>query len=160
MCIFDSYRRGCVELWGKKHGLSKASIGYPPSFNLHLKDPHSHLDMIEAPGGPLQGRKCRFRTIFGGARRPPDSSRAKHGREDRAADALRRPSSSSRREGDGHPAGSGLLRLDRLPAHGRWLRGLQLLLREDRYGQGQDPGHDGSQRRHVRIRTNNAAASV
>jgi hypothetical protein len=52
MWIFDSYHRGCVELWGKEHGLSRVSIGYPPSFYLHLKDPHAHVDMIDV----LKGR--------------------------------------------------------------------------------------------------------
>jgi DNA polymerase I len=65
MWIFDSYRRGCVELWGKEHGLSRVSIGYPPSFYLHLKDPHAHVDMIEVLAGRYRAEECRFRTIFG-----------------------------------------------------------------------------------------------
>ncbi len=65
MWIFDSYRRGCVELWGKEHGLSRVSIGYPPSFYLHLKDPHAYIDMLEALEDRYRAEECRFRTIFG-----------------------------------------------------------------------------------------------
>ncbi len=65
MWIFDSYRRGCVELWGKEHGLSRVSIGYPSSFYLYLKDPHAHIDMLEALECRYRAEECRFRTIFG-----------------------------------------------------------------------------------------------
>ncbi len=65
MWIFDSYRRGCVELWGKEHGLSRVSIGYPTSFYLHLKDPHAHIDMLEALESRFKAEGCSFRTIFG-----------------------------------------------------------------------------------------------
>ena len=65
MRIFDCYRRGCVELWGKEHGLSRVSIGYPPSFYLHLKDPHAHVDMLEVLESRYRAEECRFRTIFG-----------------------------------------------------------------------------------------------
>jgi hypothetical protein len=40
MWIFDSYFKGCVELWSRDRGLEKISIAYPPSFYMHLKDPH------------------------------------------------------------------------------------------------------------------------
>jgi len=39
MWIFDSYYKGCVELWSCKSGMSRSSIAYPPSFYFHLKDP-------------------------------------------------------------------------------------------------------------------------
>ncbi len=65
MWIFDSYRRGCVELWGKEHGLSRVSIGYPTSFYLYLKDPHAHIDMLEALESRFKAEECSFRTIFG-----------------------------------------------------------------------------------------------
>ena len=48
MWIFDSYFKGCVELWGRKRGLERISAVYPPSFNMHLKDPHAHWEMIQA----------------------------------------------------------------------------------------------------------------
>ena len=47
MWIFDSYSKGCVELLGREHGLSKVSTAYPPSFYMHLDDPAAHMDMIE-----------------------------------------------------------------------------------------------------------------
>jgi DNA polymerase I len=65
MWIFDSYYKGCVELWGKEHGLSRASVAYPPSFYLHLKDPHSHREMLEALESRFRAEECSFRTIFG-----------------------------------------------------------------------------------------------
>jgi|GEM_PF-2483516 len=44
MWIFDSYFKGCVELWSREGGLSRAIITYPPSFYLHLKDRHDHWE--------------------------------------------------------------------------------------------------------------------
>jgi len=58
MWIFDSYHRGCVELWGKEHGLSRVSIGYPPSFYLHLKDPCHLYYIIFSPVLPSSSRRC------------------------------------------------------------------------------------------------------
>ena len=52
MWILDSYYKGCVELWSREKGLSRTSIAYPPSFYLHLKDPHAHWDMIERMSAP------------------------------------------------------------------------------------------------------------
>lgn len=65
MWIFDSYYKGCVELWGKEHGLARASIAYPPSFYLYLKDPHIHREMLEALENRYKAEGCGFRTIFG-----------------------------------------------------------------------------------------------
>jgi DNA polymerase I len=65
MWIFDSYYKGCVELWGKEHGLSRACIAYPPSFYLYLKDPASHREMLEALESRFKAEECSFRTIFG-----------------------------------------------------------------------------------------------
>ena len=47
MWIFDSYYKGCVELWGRERGLRHDSFAYPPSFYMHLKDPADHREMIE-----------------------------------------------------------------------------------------------------------------
>ena len=47
MWILDSYYKGCVELWSRERGLNRTSIAYPPSFYLHLKDPHAHWEMID-----------------------------------------------------------------------------------------------------------------
>ena len=38
---------------------------YPPSFYMHLKDPHAHREMIEALESLYRVEECSFRTIFG-----------------------------------------------------------------------------------------------
>ena len=65
MWIFDSYYKGSVELWGRENGLIKASAISPPSFYMHLKDPHAHREMIEALEDLYRVEECSFRTIFG-----------------------------------------------------------------------------------------------
>ncbi|MCX6677425.1 MAG: type B DNA-directed DNA polymerase [Methanothrix sp.] len=65
MWIFDSYYKGCVELWGRERGLSKVSVAYPPSFYMHLKDPPAYREMIEALESRFMAEECSFRTIFG-----------------------------------------------------------------------------------------------
>jgi len=65
MWIFDSYYKGCVELWGRERGLTKASAAYPPSFYMHLKDTAGHSEMIEALESRFKTEECSFRTIFG-----------------------------------------------------------------------------------------------
>ena len=68
MWIFDSYYKGSVELWGRENGLIKASAISPPSFYMHLKDPHAHREMIEALEDLYRVEECSFRTIFGTSR--------------------------------------------------------------------------------------------
>jgi DNA polymerase, archaea type len=65
MWIFDSYYKGCVELWGREKGLTKVGTAYPPSFFMHLKDPPAHQEMIEALESRFKAEECSFRTIFG-----------------------------------------------------------------------------------------------
>jgi DNA polymerase I len=65
MWIFDSYYKGCVELWGRERGLRKASVAYLPSFYMHLKDPPAHREMIEALERRFKAEECSFKTIFG-----------------------------------------------------------------------------------------------
>jgi DNA polymerase, archaea type len=65
MWIFDSYFKGCVELWGRERGLTKVTAAYPPSFYMHLKDPPAHREMIEALESRFKAEECSFRTIFG-----------------------------------------------------------------------------------------------
>ena len=65
MWIFDSYFKGCVELWSRERKLSRTSIVYPPSFYMYLKDPHSHWDMIEGLASRYKVEECSFNTIFG-----------------------------------------------------------------------------------------------
>jgi len=65
MWIFDSYYKGCVELWGRERGLARVCAAYPLSFYMHLKDPAGHMEMIEALESLYKVEECRFRTIFG-----------------------------------------------------------------------------------------------
>ncbi len=48
MWIFDSYYKGCVELWGREREFIRTSTAYPPSFYMHLKDSHAHWEMVES----------------------------------------------------------------------------------------------------------------
>ena len=65
MWIFDSYYKGCVELWSRERGLSRTSAAYPSSFYMYLKDPADHREMIEALESRFRAEECRFQTIFG-----------------------------------------------------------------------------------------------
>ncbi len=65
MWIFDSYFKGCVTMWGRERGLTRSSLAYPPSFYMHLKDPHAHGEMIEALESRFKAEECSFRTIYG-----------------------------------------------------------------------------------------------
>ena len=65
MWIFDSYYKGCVELWGRERGLTKASVAYPPSFYMRLIDSPAYRDMIEALESRFKAEECSFKTIFG-----------------------------------------------------------------------------------------------
>ena len=65
MWIFDSYFKGCVELWNRERGLERISVAYPPSFYMHLKDPHAHWEMIQALESRFRVEECSFNSIFG-----------------------------------------------------------------------------------------------
>jgi DNA polymerase I len=65
MWNFDSYYKGCVELWGRERGLTKVSAASSPSFYMHLKDPATHSEMIESLESRFEAEDCSFRTIFG-----------------------------------------------------------------------------------------------
>ena len=65
MWIFDSYFKGCVELWSRERGLVRISVAYPPSFYMHLKDPHAHWEMIQALENRFRVEECNFNSIFG-----------------------------------------------------------------------------------------------
>ena len=58
MWIFDSYFKGCVELWSRERGLERISAAYPPSFYMHLKDPHAHWEMIQALESRFRVEEC------------------------------------------------------------------------------------------------------
>ncbi len=63
--IFDSYFKGCVELWSRERGLERISAAYPPSFYMHLKDSHAHWEMIEGLASRYKVEECSFNSIFG-----------------------------------------------------------------------------------------------
>jgi hypothetical protein len=65
MWIFDSYYKGSVEPWSRQRGLNRTSFGYPPFFYMHLKDPHTHWDMIEGLKSWYRVEEGSFDTIFG-----------------------------------------------------------------------------------------------
>jgi DNA polymerase, archaea type len=65
MWIFDSYYKGCVELWSRERGLSKVSAAYPPSFYMYLNDTANYSEMIEALENRFRAEECSFKTIFG-----------------------------------------------------------------------------------------------
>ncbi len=65
MWIFDSYYKGCVELWGRERALTRSRPAYPPSFYMLLKDPPAHREMIKALESRFKADVCSFRTIFG-----------------------------------------------------------------------------------------------
>ncbi len=65
MWIFDSYYKGCVELWGRENGLARACAVYSSSFYMHLKDPPAHREMVAALESLYRVEECSFRTIFG-----------------------------------------------------------------------------------------------
>jgi len=65
MWIFDTYYKGCVELWGREKGVARKSAAYPQSFYMHLPDPPAHREMIEALESRFRAEECSFKTIFG-----------------------------------------------------------------------------------------------
>jgi len=65
MWIFDSYFKGCVELWSRERGLERISAAYPPSFYMYLNDPHAYWEMIQALESRYKVEECSFNSIFG-----------------------------------------------------------------------------------------------
>jgi DNA polymerase I len=65
MWIFDSYYKGCVELWNRANGSTKVSAAYTPSFYMYLEDPIAHWEMVEGLKSRYKVEDCSFRTIFG-----------------------------------------------------------------------------------------------
>jgi DNA polymerase, archaea type len=65
MWIFDSYYKGCVELWARERGLTRASAAYAPSFYMSLNDPAAHIEMIEGLESRYKVEEGSFRTIYG-----------------------------------------------------------------------------------------------
>mgnify|MGYP000848168201 CR=1 FL=1 len=65
MWIFDTYYKGCVQLWGRERGIIRASAVYPQSFYMHLPDPPAHREMVEALESRFRTEECSIKTIFG-----------------------------------------------------------------------------------------------
>jgi DNA polymerase I len=64
--VFDSYYKGCLELWSRDGRLTATSAAFPVCFYMHLKDPHAHREMIEGLEDRYNAKEVRFRTIYGG----------------------------------------------------------------------------------------------
>jgi hypothetical protein len=80
MWIFDSYFKGCVEMWSRDRRLERISAAYPPSFYMYLKDPHAHWEMIQAPEKPVQGRGGQLQYNIRHFRGPQDLRQQESGR--------------------------------------------------------------------------------
>jgi DNA polymerase, archaea type len=65
MWIFDSYYKGGVHLWARDRGLIQTVALHPQSFYLHLSDPPSYREMIEALESLYRLEEVRFCTIYG-----------------------------------------------------------------------------------------------
>jgi DNA polymerase, archaea type len=63
--IFNSYYKGCVELWSRDGRVTRRAEEYPQSFYLYLKDPHAHWEMVEALASRFKVEEISFRTIYG-----------------------------------------------------------------------------------------------
>jgi hypothetical protein len=78
MWIFDSYYKGCVELWSRERGLERISSAYPLSFYMFLKDPHAHGEMIEALESRYGVEECASRIVAEQEADHPQKSRMNH----------------------------------------------------------------------------------
>lgn len=66
MWILDSCTRsGRVEFWEKGRGGRHVTLPTPPSFLLHLPDPHYHRDLVEGLESRYSVEECAIRTIHG-----------------------------------------------------------------------------------------------
>lgn len=70
MWITDTcYRDGTVEIWERGEagaGTHHRTVDYSPPFCLHLPDPHSHWELIDALAASYRVDECTFNTIYGG----------------------------------------------------------------------------------------------
>lgn len=64
MWIFDSYHKGCIELWSRDKRLTTTSAAFPSCFYMHLRDPTAHREMLEVLESRYKAKECSFRTIY------------------------------------------------------------------------------------------------
>lgn len=66
MWILDTCsRNGQVEIWERGRGGRHLVIPVPPSFLLHLPDPHAHSDLLEGLESRFPVEECSIRTVYG-----------------------------------------------------------------------------------------------
>jgi len=70
-------RNGQVEIWERGRGGRHLVVPAPPSFLLHLPDPHAHGDLLEGLECRFPVEECSIRTVYGTL----DGYRVEAGRE-------------------------------------------------------------------------------
>ncbi|MCX6688862.1 MAG: type B DNA-directed DNA polymerase [Methanoregula sp.] len=65
MWIIDSCARSGIELWDRDGGTHCEHITAQPQFYLHVPDPHTHREMLEALEGSYPVEECVIKTVFG-----------------------------------------------------------------------------------------------
>jgi len=65
MWVFDSYFKGLRRTLEPRERSCRISADYPPSFYMHLKDPHAHWERIQALENRFRVEECIFNSIFG-----------------------------------------------------------------------------------------------
>ncbi|MDD1706584.1 MAG: type B DNA-directed DNA polymerase [Methanoregulaceae archaeon] len=64
--IIDTCYRDGVEIWERAGGKTRrVTVPFQPSFYLHLPDPATHRELLEALEADYGARECTFLTIFG-----------------------------------------------------------------------------------------------
>jgi DNA polymerase I len=64
--IIDTCYRDRVEIWDRTGGKTRRiTVPFQPSFYLHLPDPATHRELLEALEADYGARECTFLTIFG-----------------------------------------------------------------------------------------------
>jgi DNA polymerase I len=64
--IIDTCYRDGVEIWEREGGKTRrVTVPFQPSFYLHLPDPATHWELLEALEADYGARECTFLTIFG-----------------------------------------------------------------------------------------------
>jgi len=64
--IIDTCYRDGVEIWERTGGTTRlTTVPFQPPFYLHLPDPATHRELLEALEADYGARECTFRTIFG-----------------------------------------------------------------------------------------------
>ena len=66
-----------MEIWERGPGARRTTVPFPPSFLLHLPDPHAHWELLEGLESRFPVEECTFRTVYG----PLAGFRVQAGRE-------------------------------------------------------------------------------